>query len=81
MDNYYYMATEKLECKLCNKKYAALSADIMAQLSLSERDLFPAIMTNRLDSTISNDVELAQLCCKLIFEISHSLALSLFLLF
>ncbi|XP_071245917.1 uncharacterized protein [Salvelinus alpinus] len=48
MDGWYYMGTEYLECRLCKKKLAGWSLDILDQLDASHRSIFPAILTYRL---------------------------------
>ncbi|XP_055763318.1 uncharacterized protein LOC129839740 isoform X1 [Salvelinus fontinalis] len=48
MDGWYFMGTEYLECRLCKKKLAGWSLDILDQLDASHRSIFPAILTYRL---------------------------------
>nr|XP_061797805.1 uncharacterized protein LOC133589111 isoform X1 [Nerophis lumbriciformis] len=46
--DWYYMATEYLECQACHKKYAAWASNIIGQLSMALQAQFPAILTYKL---------------------------------
>ncbi|XP_048848221.1 uncharacterized protein LOC125718410 isoform X2 [Brienomyrus brachyistius] len=48
IDGWYFMATEYLECRLCKKKVAGWSRDVLEQLDPAHRAEFPAILTYRL---------------------------------
>ncbi|XP_072563185.1 uncharacterized protein [Paramormyrops kingsleyae] len=48
IDGWYFMATEYLECRLCKKKVAGWSQDILGQLDPAHRAQFPAVLTYRL---------------------------------
>ncbi|XP_061745496.1 uncharacterized protein LOC133544310 isoform X1 [Nerophis ophidion] len=48
LSDWYYMATEYLECHACHKKYAAWASNIIGQLSTAKQAEFPAILTYRL---------------------------------
>ncbi|XP_061879476.1 uncharacterized protein LOC133631310 [Entelurus aequoreus] len=45
LSDWYYMATEYLECHACHKKYAAWASNIVMQLSTAKQAEFPAILT------------------------------------
>ncbi len=47
LHGWYFLATEYLECQRCNKKLAMWSYDILDQLDLAHRIMFPAILTYR----------------------------------
>ena len=47
IDSYFYMATEYLYCKKCNKKYAAWNYVLIEQLSVGYQREFPAVLTYR----------------------------------
>ena len=47
IDGWYDLATEYLECKRCSKKYPAWSEDILGQLDMGHRSMFPALLTYR----------------------------------
>ncbi|XP_036975405.1 uncharacterized protein LOC119031194 isoform X2 [Acanthopagrus latus] len=47
IDGWYDLATEYLECKRCSKKYPAWSEDILGQLDVGHRSMFPALLTYR----------------------------------
>ncbi|XP_061753808.1 uncharacterized protein LOC133551273 isoform X2 [Nerophis ophidion] len=48
LSDWYYMATEYLECHACHRKYAAWASNIIGQLSTAKQAEFPAILTYRL---------------------------------
>ncbi|XP_061878173.1 uncharacterized protein LOC133630604 [Entelurus aequoreus] len=48
LSDWYYMATEYLECHACHKKYAAWASNIVGQLSTANQAEFPAILTYKL---------------------------------
>ena len=44
----YLIATEKVECKACKKKYMCWNWNMLKQLDIGHQNQFPAILTNRL---------------------------------
>ncbi|XP_061843796.1 uncharacterized protein [Nerophis lumbriciformis] len=48
LSNWYYMATEYLECHACHKKYVTWASNIVGQLSTAKQAEFPAILTYKL---------------------------------
>ena len=47
LTNFSNLASEYLECSRCKKKYIGYSGDILKQLDVGHRSLFPAIQTYR----------------------------------
>jgi len=47
IDGFYHLASEYLECGKCHRKVIAWSGDILQQLDVGHRSLFPAILTYR----------------------------------
>ena len=45
IDDFYYMAGEKLDCPACGKRYISWSSSIVDQLDAGHRWQFPAIIT------------------------------------
>ncbi|XP_062239342.1 uncharacterized protein LOC133949157 [Platichthys flesus] len=45
LDSWYFMGTEHLECGSCKRKYAAWAQDILGQVEMGNRSLFPAVLT------------------------------------
>ncbi|CAB1416163.1 unnamed protein product [Pleuronectes platessa] len=45
LDSWYFMGTELLECGSCKRKYAAWAQDILGQVDMAHRSLFPAVLT------------------------------------
>jgi len=48
VDGFYNLASEYLECTSCKGRYISWSDDILRQLDVGHRRLFPAILTYRL---------------------------------